>query len=300
MESRYQAFVLILASSLLILIIFLTFPLKPKNDPLPQIADNEWTLIATGDVMLGRTVMSTSLQKNDVFYPWRNVADRLKAADITFVNLENPIVENCPIHLDGFKFCASPGMAMGLKYAGVDIVTLANNHSGNYGNKGLVETVSILHENKIKSTRLTLETVEVKGVKVGFIGIDLVDRKELTPSEISLISNSKKQVDYLIVAPHWGYEYQATSSKYQKAMAQEIIANGGDLIIGSHPHWVQERGEINGKPVYYSLGNFIFDQPWSQETKKGLAIKFTFKGKDLQKEERMPIFMQNLGQPQWQ
>ncbi len=146
--------------------------------------------------------------------------------------------------------------------------------------------------------RFDLELTNVKDIKVGFIGLDLVD-KGLTPELLSLIKEASSKVDVLMVAPHWGIEYKDKANAVQKDYAKKIVENGADLIVGSHPHWVQDSEYISGKPVYYSLGNFVFDQPWSQQTKKGLAVKFFFKGNKLIKEELMPIYMRNHAQPEW-
>ena len=103
------------------------------------------SLISTGDIMLGRSVMTKSLKDNDPNYPFLYVSDVLRNADIVFSNLENPIVDNCPYVNSGFKFCADPKMIEGLKYAGVDIVSLANNHILNYGKEGLSQTKKYLN-----------------------------------------------------------------------------------------------------------------------------------------------------------
>ncbi|MEK7526233.1 MAG: CapA family protein [Patescibacteria group bacterium] len=297
MESRYQAFLLILASIVLILIIYLNLPatvlkgLVTKND--------RWTMIASGDVMLGRTVLTTSLNKKDPTYPFLFVGESLKSADITFVNLESPIVADCPRYSTGLKFCADPEMIDGLVFAGVDVVTLANNHIGNFGTTGIDQTKVYLADKGIDSTLNNLSVKHIKGIDVGFVGLNLVDRKTLTDQEINLIRDSRTKVDYLVVAPHWGYEYQSNASKFQVQMAKSIIESGADLILGSHPHWVQNIEYINQKPVYYSLGNFVFDQMWSEQTKRGLVVKFEFEGVKLVKEEQMPIYMANWAQPVW-
>ncbi len=297
MNSKYQAFLLILASVVLTLIIYLNLP----SNTLKQIVSqsNTWTLIAAGDVMLGRTVMIASLDMGKPMYPFLVVADRLKQADIAFANLESPIVTGCPRTTTGFKFCTDPQMVQGLTFAGIDVVTLANNHIENYGNKGVEETKNTLAQNKIGYTLNSLYIQNIKNTKVGFIGFNLVDRTQLTQTEVNLIKESKAKVDILIVTPHWGYEYQSTASKFQQLMAQTIVDSGADLIIGSHPHWVQNSEYIQGKPVYYSLGNFVFDQMWSEKTRNGLVVKFEFQGNKLMKEEKMEIYMNQWSQPTW-
>jgi poly-gamma-glutamate synthesis protein (capsule biosynthesis protein) len=108
------------------------------------------SLVFTGDIMLGRSVMSKSLKAKNPNYPFMNVADLLRGADIVFSNLESPIIDNCPYSDSGFKFCSDPKMIEGLKYAGVDIINLANNHILNYGKEGLIQTKKYLDLNGIK------------------------------------------------------------------------------------------------------------------------------------------------------
>lgn len=260
-------------------------------------------IILTGDVMLGRTVMTTSLDdKKDPTYPFHYVANILKSADLTFINLENPIIKNCPRHYDGFKFCADPRMIEGLTYAGIDIVNLANNHSKNYGQNGVDQTVKYLKNVGIDSIGLDdLIKKEIKGVKFGFLGFEKsqLGNPKLTQAEADLIKQSDKKVDILIIAMHWGVEYQNKALPGVRSLAKELVDLGADVVVGSHPHWVQDWETIYNVPVFYSLGNFTFDQMWSENTRKGMAVKLTYEGPKLVKQEFLPVFMQNHAQPQW-
>ena len=130
------------------------------------------------------------------------------------------------------------------------------------------------------------------------MGFEFID-KQPTEADYKLVSDSDKKVDILIVGVHWGVEYKSTASAKQKEIAKKLVENGADVIAGHHPHWVQEMEYIDNKPVYYSLGNFVFDQMWSQKTREGLAIKLTFKDGRIVKEEKLPIFMRNWSQPEW-
>jgi poly-gamma-glutamate capsule biosynthesis protein CapA/YwtB (metallophosphatase superfamily) len=259
----------------------------------------ETNIILAGDVMLGRSVMTQSLKINDPSYPFRKVSEKLNQADIVFVNLENPIISNCPSSNSGFKFCADPKMIEGLKFAGVDVVSLANNHTLNYGKEGFAETEKILTENGIKWIGDgNLGIVEKNGIKFGFLGFDFVT---LLPKETDyqLITDLKNKVDVLIVMVHWGVEYVSQPTKTQVSIAKELVEVGADVVAGSHPHWVQSTDYIDGKPIFYSLGNFIFDQAWSEETKKGLAIELTYQDSKIINTKLLPIYMKNFVQPEW-
>ncbi len=253
--------------------------------------------------MLGRSVMGASIDNNDPYYPFRNTADFLKNADITFANLENPIVKGCPRHVGGFKFCTTPEIADGLNFVGIDVVTLANNHTNNYGREGIEETKEYLTSKNINYVgQGNLVIKEVNETKFGFLGFDLVSN-QFTFKDQELIASSDKLVDVLIVSPHWGTEYEALANRLQVTVAQKMVENGADLIIGHHPHWVQNNEMIGNTLVYYSLGNFIFDQMWSEETKKGLIVKMTFDpptgetGAKLIKTEEFKTYIPKIGQP---
>lgn len=278
----------------------------------PAISPNQQTnsptkhtsILFTGDIMLGRSVMGEAIDRKDYLYPFRNVQNFLSDSDITFVNLENAIIENCPRQYKGsFTFCTTPDIAKGLVESGVDIVTLANNHSGNFGQKGLEETKRILDGYGIKWVDGTnLEIIEKNGIKFGFLGFDFVYRG-FSEEDKKLIEDSNRVVDVLIVSPHWGDEYKNVANKFQTETAKVMVELGADLIVGHHPHWVQNYVDLsvatgtNSVPVYYSLGNFIFDQMWSEETKKGMAVKVVFEEQRIIDRQEYKVYIEKLGQP---
>lgn len=270
---------------------------NPVSEP-PQHTE----IVLTGDVMLGRTVMTKSLELNDPIYPMRLVAEELQKADLVLINLENPIIENCPLHYSGFIFCASPVMLDSLTHGGVDIVNLANNHTLNYGQKGFEETKQHLSNENIRYTGAgNLHKETINGTTFGFIGFDKSQQANpvLTTEERSLITTSNESVDVLIVSMHWGVEYQDTALPSQVELAKELVDLGADVIVGHHPHWVQNIDHFNGVPVYYSLGNFIFDQMFEDKVREGLVVRLTFDKEKIVREEILPIFMNNWSQPEF-
>lgn len=291
-------------------------PEDPKQiTPEPvSSGDDTVVLMLGGDVMLGRNVMQTTIKYGDYSYPFGKIFKVTGGSDMFFVNLENPIIENCPAHLGGFKFCAPPEMIVGLKKANINIVTLANNHNLNYGRDGLMQTIKYLEKEGISSTGINEMVIkEFKGITIGFIGFDFTVN---IPTEIDyqLVGDSDPLVDYLIVGVHWGNEYEAKAGRRQREWAREIVSRGADIIVGHHPHWVQDYecidtdgnilnsenncNAVEGKPVYYSLGNLVFDQMWSEETKKGMLVRLVLNGKGIVKEERYDTYMRNIGQPE--
>ncbi len=279
----------------------------PKLLSTPLSSKKLTTIVFTGDVMLGRTVEIAAREHKDFTYPFGKVALELQKADLTFVNLENPIVDGCKPFISGFVFCANPEMLAGLTFAGVDIVTLANNHSHNYGEKGIEETKKALNARGIEYTGLNnLVIKQYNNITFGFLGFDKAQQitPKLTQEEAKFIEDSDKKVDVLIVAMHWGVEYQDKALPGIRKLAQELVKRGADVVIGSHPHWVQDYENIDGldgikRPVYYSLGNFVFDQMWSEPTRRGLVVKITFDGKNIVKEELLPVYIKERGQPEF-
>jgi poly-gamma-glutamate synthesis protein (capsule biosynthesis protein) len=274
-------------------------PAESQVIVIPSTTPEEIEVVVAGDVMLGRTVEIKSAELRDWTYPFRKVGDRLMVADIVVVNLENPIIEDCPSHSEGFKFCATPKMLEGLSFSGVDVVSLANNHALNYGEKGLEETEAHLAQKGIASTDPgKLVILKREGVLFGFLGLNLTTR-DLNEKDLAFIRESDSKVDVLIMGVHWGAEYTRTPTEPQKAWARQMVLAGVDVIAGHHSHWVQTSEVIDGKPVYYSLGNLVFDQMWSEETKKGLILALYHKGNELDSIEELPTFMSSWAQPEF-
>ena len=121
----------------------------------------------------------------------------------------------------------------------------------------------------------------------------------MTTEEQELLETSDAQVNVLIVGMHWGVEYQNVALPGVKKLAGEMVELGADVVVGHHPHWVQDFETIEGKPVYYSLGNFVFDQMWSDETREGMAVKLVFEKDQLVSEKQMRVFMEEWAQPKW-
>jgi len=279
-----------------------SIPLVVRQSPAPHSV----TLLFTGDVMLGRTVGYNISKFKDASWPFQYVSQVMREADITYINLENPLISNCPLTQTGMKFCSETANVAGLVAAGVDIASLANNHTTNYGPSGLEETISTLTSNSILPVGLGYPVKITKNGQV-FTFLSFTDIgpysgvANVNPETLgATIKASKSEGEVLIVTFHWGHEYQTLPSQRQVSLAHDAIDAGADLIIGAHPHWVQTHETYKDKLIYYSLGNFVFDQEWSAETKKGLAVRLTYDGSSLVKTEELPVLIQNYGQPHWE
>lgn len=256
-----------------------------------------WTLVATGDVMLGRSVNTQTIKQNDFTWAFQNLADILSQADVTIINLESPLIANCLQTDAGMVFCGSQKHLEGLQFAGVDIANLANNHILNYGQTGFQETVDLLENNGISALGFgRTVTKNIQGQKITFLGYSLLEKYNLEDIK-KIISYYDQKSDVVIVSVHWGIEYQDKPTKSQIEIAHSLIDSGTDLIIGHHPHWVQTEEVYQGKHIFYSLGNTIFDQMWSDKTRQGLIVSLTFSGAKIINITRHPITIYHYGQP---
>lgn len=289
---------------------------KPPPLTLEQIfqENHEWvatlsaekttTLLATGDVMLGRAVNFKTSRSQNLIWPFEKTAETLKKANFTFINLESPLVENCPLTTGGMRFCADPKNIFGLKFAGIDVANLANNHISNYGSEGIKTTLSSLNKVNILATGISGPVFkEKKGGRFAFLGyndtgaslplITYANKNKISQE----LNDAKTKADVVVVAFHWGIEYTSQPTKRQQELAHWAIDSGANLVIGHHPHWIQPVEIYKGGVILYSLGNFIFDQAWSKKTKQGIVGRFAFFENQLIDVELLPIEMDNSGQP---
>ncbi len=267
-------------------------------------AQKKVTLIATGDVGMGRTVNTRTIKYKDWKWAWLKTADILREGDVTLVNLEAPLLRNCSPTDVGMIFCADARHIEGLLFAGVDIASIANNHYGNYGLDGIRESNQLLKDSGIRY----INNDEAKPFIVKDTSFIFLNYNEIGYMEEALdwaedekivreVSDANSQADVVIVAFHWGVEYTTEITDRQQDLARLAIDNGADLIIGNHPHWIQPLEFYKGKLVMHAHGNYIFDQMWSQETKEGVVGIYTFYESNLIDVEFLPVQINNYGQP---
>ncbi|HAL49910.1 MAG: hypothetical protein UU40_C0001G0015 [Candidatus Uhrbacteria bacterium GW2011_GWD2_41_121] len=226
-------------------------------------SDQFASLHFVGDIMLDRAVRS-KIDEYGQDYPWKQMSRFLDGVNLTIGNLEGTVNEQASTYTVNppFRFVFSPeSVAKMNEY--IDIVSLANNHASDVGTSGVQETKDRLDEMGIPwfgsySTPVPSLETNINGMELTFIGYHQFasDIDEV----VELIEEGYSKGRFVIVYPHWGNEYQVTPSTTQRSLAQTMIDAGADLIIGSHPHVAQGIEVIDGVPVVYSLGNFIFDQ----------------------------------------
>ena len=264
------------------------------------------TIVVTGDVIPARGV-DAKVRQFGPDYPFagEGTTALLQSADLTIVDLEAPVLNNCPVHNEGFTFCGQANFAQAMADAGIDIATMENNHIGNYGQAGITETVSHLESAGIDyATSSRLSITNVRGLKIGTLAFTGVGSRFYPETIKKAVASARPQVDLLLVAFHWGKEYEmvptadpSIAPDDPRVIAQLTIESGADFIIGNHPHWVQGVELINNKLVNYAYGNFIFDQSWSQETLQGYIGEYTFYGAKLVQVKMYPTLIKSQSQP---
>jgi poly-gamma-glutamate synthesis protein (capsule biosynthesis protein) len=292
--------------------------LNAACEMIPQSA-NTISLIAAGDVSFSRGIAKVIRVKNNFNFPLEEIKSYLKNADLVFCNLESPITPGRIIVPGEMVFRSDPQTAQILKNANFAVVSLANNHILNFGRKGLANTWKYLKEANIlhtgtgtnKAAAVQPAYLRCGGLRLAFLAF--VDKMfysnqstaatpyvaTMNPKEISpLVKDAKRHADFVIVSMHSGNEYTEKLTASQVNFAHAAIDAGADLVIGHHPHVVQKAEKYKGKYIFYSLGNFIFDQNWSRETSEGLMAKFFISKTGLEKVEVVPVLICSNCQPQ--
>ncbi len=267
--------------------------------------------------MLSRMVERRSLSQTSTApfaYPFANFQNQISAADLAFANLETPLVDGAPIGPTDMIFRASPDWAPALKSAGFDILNLANNHILNQYQTGLLKTQTLLTEQGIATCGIGNASISgavvipVKDLRFGiacytYDGIK-ANTAALAPQGLSTANLTRdldylksQNVDFIIVSMHAGTEYATTANTQQTQFARQAVDLGADLVVGHHPHVVQNMELYKDKYIFYSLGNFIFDQMWSAPTRRGLALTLTIQPHEVTAIEYLPVVIENYSQP---
>lgn len=260
----------------------------------------EITAIFGGDVMMSRYVGRITAEKNDWDLAFHNIASEFSQNDLAFANLEAPFKETGPYYVgdDAMTFKVDPKMIAGLQLADINIVSLANNHIYNAGQASIDYTKNYLADNGIAYCLEQYDIREVKNIKFAFLCYSYSLNLD-TDKLISNLNEVRNQADVIIVSMHNGAEYTENISSSQSDFAHAAIDNGADIVIGHHPHVVQKMEEYNGKYIFYSLGNLVFDQSWSWPTQLGAAVKITWKNDIIKKIEFKPIKIDGDFQPRF-
>jgi poly-gamma-glutamate synthesis protein (capsule biosynthesis protein) len=326
------------------------WPLVVKSSPGGKAWDQTrtWTIAAGGDILLDRGVAKTvTVNGKGVDYPWEGgrveitgysccsgfghkvprwertggegaVKALFSGADIAMANLESAATPRFEYHTSGFAFTGDPKFLDGIKRAGIDFLSLANNHIHNAGKKGILETreetlargFAISGAGKdLAEAGAPAEFQVAGGIKVAVIGCDQIAYngwadEESTGSNpcdpgtlVPQIRDAEERADVVVIFPHWGREYRNKPTAGQRSDAREWIEAGADLVLGNHAHWTAGIEEMEGKLVFYALGNLVFDQDWSEMTMQGAIVELTYHGTELVQARIHPTLVVDDAQP---
>lgn len=260
----------------------------------PEYEQDFVTLGFAGDIMLDRGVRN-SVNKNflgdySALFEKLNI---IKSYDIMFANLEGPASDKGRDLGNLYSFRMNPSIIPALKGAGISIVSVANNHVGDYGREAYIDTLGRLKENEILYTgggdlyeAENPTIIEKYGMRIGFLGFSDVGPRNMevtdenaglllanNPRFKEIITNASAKVDHLVVSFHFGDEYKNMHNKRQEYLAHTAVDAGAKIVIGHHPHVMQDTEVYKNSFIAYSLGNFIFDQKFSIETMQGMLLE---------------------------
>lgn len=265
---------------------------------LPTVARAEVIIQAVGDVMLGGR-WESQVARDGYDHPFEKIAAELKKSDITLVNLEAPLTDRGSEYTDKkYRFRIKPQAAAALKKAGITTVTLANNHSMDYGAVGLFDTLQQLDkagigyvgagENLAAARRPLI--YDIRGTKVALLGYSLTLPQEFWAGEKRAgtaplleklvkedITLARKQASIVLVTAHWGEEGTTRLREYQPRLARMMIDSGADAVIGHHPHVLQGVETYKRGIIFYSLGNFAFAHK-SRIADRTMLVRLRFEG----------------------
>lgn len=249
----------------------------------PLETGKEARLLFVGDMMFDRTIRTRAFDTVDGYKAlFDDVREYVSQFDMVVGNLEGPLtsqpstsVGTVPGQEGNTSFTFSPVIADVLSRHNVRAVHIGNNHILDRGYQGFIETKQYLDQAEIlyfgKPAQISATTT-IHGIRIGLVSFNQFLGFGNPEETTTAIQHVRDTSDVVIVYTHWGDEYVG-AQEYQKTWARLWIDAGADMVIGSHPHVIQEHEVYKDKHIYYSLGNFIFDQYWNDEVRTGLALE---------------------------
>jgi poly-gamma-glutamate capsule biosynthesis protein CapA/YwtB (metallophosphatase superfamily) len=284
------------------------------------------TLRVVGDIMLGRGVAAAHGNRDPVA-ALKPLADHLAGADLTVGNLESTLSTAGPPQQGGDSFAVPPSTPRALARLGLDAVSLANNHTGDFGTRALLETVAGFGPPGLRAFGAGRDRAAASrplvlrrhGVGFGFVGFNAIGEtpaaSPATPGALSVrmpprtgplnradlahvlgvVRRLDRRADVVVALPHWGTQYTHVAEPVQSLVGRRLIDAGADLVVGGHPHWVQGLEHVTtddgGAVLAHSLGNLVFDMDFMEQTMEGATLTATFWGDRLMRVALSPYRM---------
>lgn len=278
------------------------WPLKPRHA----------TVIFGGDMLFDRSIRLVADAKGGDFI-FSCVDAVLGGADLVVANLEGPITEHASVSASSapgdafnYTFTFPPATAELLYEHNIRMVNLGNNHILNFGREGARSTTRYLQDAGVAHFGLpagasaqagepmesTVAAGTINRIPFSFINYNEFSGGGAASTTVVQIRRARGAGHIPVVYTHWGIEYATTSSAYSRELAHSFVDAGAEIVIGSHPHVVEESETYRGKRIYYSLGNFIFDQYMNDDVQHGLLLEVTFGPSGVQVVKEIPIELQ--------
>ncbi|MBW8009656.1 MAG: CapA family protein [Chloroflexi bacterium] len=280
------------------------------------------TLLFTGVIVPARCVQAGIDEAGDYDYPYQNVREIISEADIAIGTL-NTTISDFTEHtgcVSTYLLVSGEENADAMARAGFDIMSVATNHIkdcgvNRCGDRAFFDTldnlrrVGILPVGAGENLQAALQpvVVNVMGVRFGIVSLGMVNTTVFATEDspgiavldednlIEAIAAARLVSDVVIAMPHWGAETNSVPTFIQIDFAQRAVEAGANLVVGNHTHVVQAIGEIDNIPIFYGLGNFIFDQVWSAETSQGVILQVYFRGTEYTGYELIPTSVEGNG-----
>ena len=274
-----------------------------------SLSSQDVSILFAGDMNFDRYIRQIG-SHNGYAFILKDMSKFMQEGDCVVANLEGPITNNASISVDSkigspdnYRFTFDPQTATFLHDHNVCLVNIGNNHIYNFGDEGILSTKELLKNADVayfgdtgmdENNRTLIKTFGE--TRIGFVNFNAFVSDALAHTNEDVVK-IKEQSDFVVVYAHWGMEYATTSQINERNIAHQFIDSGADVIIGSHPHVIQESEQYKGKMIYYSLGNFVFDQYFQPETQNGLLVRVTFdKDNDILSFQEYSVSMKNTGQ----
>lgn len=273
----------------------------------------EITVAAVGDIMLGGTA-TQELAIYGYDYPFEHVGGLLRIADIAFGNLEGPLTQRGDAQAKKYTFRSPPDrVAPALARVGFDVLSLANNHSMDYGVDGLHDTMQALREAGIRHVGAGDNLVaarepiffETNGGRVAFLAYSLTFPEEFWANDNQPgtafghehqvradVAAAKGRADVVLVSFHWGVEGSTELRDYQRKLGHAAVEAGAAVVIGHHPHILQGIERYREGIILYSLGNFVFGSYSNDATRSAIAV-MSIRGGQVKELKLHPINVKN-------
>jgi poly-gamma-glutamate synthesis protein (capsule biosynthesis protein) len=275
------------------------------------------TFVGVGDILLGRSLGARMEKSGNYTQAFRGISPLLTAADITFGNLEGPFCGQPPYPAEGMTFRVRPRAIEALTFAGFDVVSVANNHLGDGGNACLRFTLSHLESAGIGAAGAGLTYADAHapailvrhGIRFAFLAFTYADWNDSPGSTQPVVpgrnpENVRRdvaaaltQADVVIVSLHDGAEYTRRVARETMEFARAAIDAGAVLVLGHHPHVPQRIEMYKHGWIFYSLGNFVFQQYTPPETQHALIARVTFAGARIEHVEAIPAVIEYHSRP---